>query len=93
MCKPSGTASLIFVRKFVCGLPSPSATTKRFSFMQNRLFGIVRPAYEYMSIKLPTLDEYYRLAAMVFDEMKITKIAQIDRKIDMVLGPGTQVSY
>ena len=74
MCKPSGHASLLFVRKFVCGLPSPSATTKRYSFMQNRIFGTVRPAYEYLKIKLPQLSEYFRLSSVVFDEMKITKV-------------------
>ena len=37
------------------------------------LLGTFRPAYQYLTVKLPQLDEYYRVCAVVFDEMKITK--------------------
>ena len=43
-------------------------------------------------IFLPQLDEYFRLCTVVFDEVKITNVAKIDKKIDMLLGPGKQVS-
>ena len=43
-------------------------------------------------IYLPQIDEYFRLCTVVFDEVKVTNCAKIDKKIDMLLGPGKQVS-
>ena len=43
-------------------------------------------------IYLPQIDEYFRLCTVVFDEVKVTNVAKIDKKIDMLLGPGKQVS-
>ena len=71
ICQPSGKAALQFVRKFICPMASPSATFQRFSHMHG-LLGKFMPAFQYLSVKLPQMDEYYRLAAVIFDEMKIT---------------------
>ena len=71
ICQPSGKAALQFVRKFICPMASPSATFQRFSHMHGFL-GKFMPAFQYLSVKLPQMDEYYRLAALIFDEMKIT---------------------
>ena len=73
LCQPSGKAALIFVRKFICPLPAPSSTRKKYVHMHG-LLGTFRPAYQYLTVKLPQLDEYYRVCAVVFDEMKITKV-------------------
>ena len=91
LCQPSGKAALIFVRKYICPLPAPSSTMKKYAHMHG-LLKIFRPAYQYLSVKLPQMDEYYRVCAVIFDEMKITNFAQIDKRVDMVVGPGTQVS-
>ena len=91
LCQPSGKAALDFVRKYICPLPAPSSTRKKYVHMHG-LLGTFRPAYQYLSVKLPQMDEYYRICSVVFDEMKITKTCQIDKLVDMVVGPGSQVS-
>ena len=77
LCQPSGKAALDFVRKYICPLPAPSSTRKKYVHMHG-LLGTFRPAYQYLSVKLPQMDEYYRICSVVFDEMKITKTCQID---------------
>ena len=47
------------------------------------LLGTFRPAYQYLTVKLPQLDEYYRVCAVVFDEMKITKAKSLYSQIVM----------
>ena len=59
LCQPSGKAALIFVRKYICPLPAPSSTMKKYAHMHG-LLKIFRPAYQYLSVKLPQMDEYYR---------------------------------
>ena len=80
LCQPSGRRAVDFVRLCICPIPAPSTTMKRYGHMHG-LLGTFRPAYQYLTVKLPQLDEYYRVCAVVFDEMKITKVKIFYQKI------------
>ena len=88
-CCGSGRQALEYVRENIAPLPAYSSITAEFSYF-HIIPGFIRPAMEYFRFKLQDRSAYYRLCGFSFDEVKTTKTAQLDRKIDMVIGPGSQ---
>lgn len=88
-CCGSGRQALEYVRNNIAPLPAYSTITAEFTYF-HVIPGFIRPTMEYLSLKLQDRPAYYCLCGFSFDEVKITKVAQLDRKIDMVIGPGSQ---
>ena len=47
---------------------------------------------EYLAATLPQKDAFFRMCGLMFDEIKTTNKAQLDQKIDAIIGPCSQVS-
>ena len=48
---------------------------------------------EYLAATLPQKDAFFRLCGLMFDEIKTANKAQLDQKIDAIIGPCSQVSH
>ena len=79
-CCGSGRRALDYVRKNVTPLPSYSFITNEFSSF-HVVPGFVASALEYLAQKLPQKDPYFRLCGVIFDEVKTTNVAQLDKKL------------
>ena len=90
LCR-SGRKALDFVRRFICPLPAYTSITAEYSYFHvYRTF--IQPSIEYLGKKCANKEPYYRLCSLIFDEIKTTKVAQLDRKIDAIVGPGSQAN-
>ena len=85
-----GRAALLFVRRFIAPLPEYSTLIREFAFFHSTL-GFICCGMEYQRQKLQNKSTYYRLCGIIFDELKITNVGQIDKKLDILIGPGSQV--
>ena len=47
---------------------------------------------EYLAATLPQKDPFFRMCGLMFDEIKTTNRAELDQKIDAIIGPCSQVS-
>ena len=83
--------ALEFVRKNIMPMPSYSAICSRFSW-NHVTPGWIWSVYEYLLHILPDLPEFKRVGGVLFDEMKVTNQGTLDKKLDMIIGPGSQVS-
>ena len=85
-----GKSALLFVRQFIAPLPEYSSLVREFGFCHATL-GFIFAGMEYQRQKLQNKSQYYRLCGIMFDEIKTTKVGQIDKKVDQLIGPGSQV--
>ena len=91
-CCGSGRRSLDFVRENIAPLPSYSYITNEFSSF-HVCPGFNNAALAYLAKKFASKQPYFRLCGLIMDEVKTTNVGQIDKKLDIVVGPGSQVSF
>ena len=84
-CCGSGRQALDYVRTEIAPLPAYSTITAEFSHF-HVVPGFIQPAIHYLALKLANLEPIFRTCALIFDEVKTTKVAQLDRKMDMIIG-------
>jgi hypothetical protein len=53
--------------------------------------GIIKPAMAYLSQLVPRLSPREKLASLAFDEMNLRNIGDIDRYLDLAIGPNKMV--
>jgi hypothetical protein len=79
-----------FVRKNIVPLPGDSTLNRKFGFIHIS-HGLIEPAVAYLQQRVPRMAARETLAAIAFDEMNLKNIADIDRYLDMRVGPHKMV--
>ena len=76
-------------------VPLPSITKLYSTFQWIHVgVGIIKPVIEYLRMKSSTTwSKTEKLTHIVFDEMKISDLADIDRILDKLLGPADQAQF
>ena len=82
--------ALMHVRKNHVPLPALTTLTRKFGFI-HICPGIIKSVVEYLRARVPDWTPRERLACLAFDEMQVANIGEIDRKLDMVVGPNKNV--
>ena len=59
-----------------------------FRFMHQQANRVIRAVFEYWRIVMPKWGKNEKLISLCFDEMNIDNQADIDRTLDMVVGPA-----
>jgi hypothetical protein len=80
--------ALAFVRKDnLFPLPAESTLNHKFSFIHVGP-GMIKPAMAYLSQLVPRLSAREKLAGLAFDEMNLRNLGDIDRYLDLAIGPN-----
>ena len=83
----ASTKAYKLVRKEHVPLPGLSTLNRKFEFMHVAP-GIIKPMVVYFRQVCPTKSARWKLGVTAFDEMAIENISDIDRYLDMTVGPG-----
>ena len=76
-------------------VPLPSITKLYSTFQWLHVSsGIIKPVIEYLRMKSSTSwSERKKLTHLIFDEMKISDLGDIDRVLDKIVGPAEQAHF
>ena len=92
LCCGTGRQAHKYVKKYIAPLVSYSLVTKDFRYY-HVVPQFIAATMEYLAWKLAGKDDRFRLFSMMLDEMKVTNVGKLDRNVDMIIGPGTQVRF
>ena len=56
------------------------------------IWGFIRATFEYFGKRVPDWTEMQKIWSICFDEMHIETVADIDRKLDCVVGPASEAN-
>ena len=56
------------------------------------IWGFIRATFEYFGKRVPDWTEMQKIWSICFDEMHIETVADIDRRLDCVVGPASEAN-
>ena len=83
----AGRKAYEMVRNCFLPLPSLQSLYRWFKFVHVEE-GLIRATHEFFKLRSPFMEERERYSALCFDELSIKNVGNIDRILDMQVGPA-----